>query len=375
MKKLLSLALVLTLVLSTFAMLTVSSSAEETTLVEKGSEWQVLTYDNSDATAPDGWQDGEGEGWEAMNAPICGEAYSGGHNHGDMTHTIVTACHKTYMRKTFTVEDASAYTSLVLSVIYDEDPVVYINGEQVFTATGYHDGGYVDTVLAPSVLKNGENTICVEFKNAPSGGGSMLDLALVANDACINDDGTVIISATGSFNAEGNPESNPFGESWGGVGNLYDGDEDTVWGWGAENIYIVANLASKVKVTEIYLETKNEGIMKDSTDPHGEYTISYKDANGDWVEIGKVDALIDGKTVAVENVETDAIKVQVTAWYNDNWKSIAELSIKGEEIEEAPAPEGPAVIKIASWWNIGWENWINSPNNPNNVPDATDEEK
>lgn len=36
------------------------------------------------------------------------------------------------------------------------------------------------------------------------------------------------------------------------------------------------------------------------------------------------------------------------------------------DVDNAPAaPEGPAVIKIASWWNIGWENWKNSPNNPN----------
>ena len=143
-------------------------------------------------------------------------------NHGDMTHTLVTSSHKTFMRKTFTVEDASACTSLVLSVIYDEDPVVYINGEQVWSATGYHDGGYVDASLDTSLLKNGENTIYGEFKN----------------DA------------------------------------------------------------------------------------------------GEWVEIGKVDALIEGKTTAIEDVETTAIKVQVTTWNNDNWKCIAELSIKGEKIEK-----------------------------------------
>lgn len=52
MKKFLSLALVFTLLLSTFAMLSVSSSAEDITLIAKGSEWEYLAYEDAATAAP-----------------------------------------------------------------------------------------------------------------------------------------------------------------------------------------------------------------------------------------------------------------------------------------------------------------------------------
>lgn len=359
MKKLLSLALVLTLVLSTFAMLTVSSSAEETTLVEKGSEWQVLTYDNSDATAPEGWQNGAGEGWEAMNAPICGEWYSGGHNHNGMEHTLVTGTHKTYMRKTFTVADASAYSSLLLNIIYDEDPTVYINGEQVFTATGYHDSSYVDSPVAPTVLKDGENTICVEFTNAPSGGGSMLDLALVANDSCINDDGSVIISGTAC-----SPTIPYVGNN--APSNVLDGNTNTVCGYGwnpNEEMSVTLTFLAPVLLDKVTVDCKKEGDPAEGA--WGTYEIFA--LNGETAtSIGSVDAYPEGRSIELaEGVEATGVKVVITSWNGSAWACVADIMAYGSEIEEAPAPEGPAVIKIASWWNIGWENWKNSPNNPN----------
>lgn len=95
-----------------------------------------------------------------------------------------------YLRTTFTVEDASAYAALTLSIIYDEDPVVYLNGTEIMSATGYKDSAYTDFVVDASLLVDGENIVCVKFSEAM--GGSLLDLALTAKDSVINSDGSIV---------------------------------------------------------------------------------------------------------------------------------------------------------------------------------------
>ncbi len=344
MKRFLSLMLAMILVFGTFAVLPVTAESADSTpangtqeLISKESEWQVLTFEDFEATAPEGWTElsYDDSSWTPMTAAICGMDYSDGHNHPSQTHTLVTTTHKTFLRQTFTVTDAASCVALNMEVTYDENPVVYINGTQVWSVSGYHDNGYVTVSLSEykDLLVDGENVICAEFKNEI--GGSMFDMSLTADfyDSAVKEDGSVVILSTKSYNAEGNEAYCPFGHI-GAVENLYDEDAGSIWGWGEENISVVASFLEKVKVTEIYLQAKNEGTLGDSSDPHGEYTVSYLDDAGKWVEVCKIDALIDGVSTALEGVETTAIKVQVTAWYNDNWKSIAELSFKGEEIEQ-----------------------------------------
>ena len=346
MKKLLSLAMALTLVLASFAMFAVSSSAETAELVAKGAEWDVITSEDPDATAPEGWLDGTDTAeWTPMAAPICGEAYSGGHNHGDMTHSIVTSAHKTFMRKTFTVADASKCVTLTLGVIYDEDPVVYVNGTQVWTATSYNDREYVVTALDTALLKDGENTICVEFKNAVGGGGSMLDLYLTADayDSAIKEDGSVVIT---------NVTKEGFAE-FGGINvpsNILDGVNNNCsgsnWDANAEQFFTVTFL-DKVDLSKVVVSCKAEGAPADGG-AWGTYDIYA--INGETeTKIGTIDAYgaVDAEEVEfdggksldlAEAVEADGIKIVITSWNGSAWAQVADVWVFGSEIEEEQPP-------------------------------------
>ncbi len=349
MKKTLAIVLCISMLLGMLSMLSFADSA---TVVEKGSEWEYLCYEDTATEAPAGWATkADSETWESNLAPFSGTAYT---NAAAVT-TLPYGNFRCYSRQTFTLDAAA--TSATMFIKYDEQPVVYINGTQVWvytenTATGnnYVDHMYVEVDLSAyaDAFKVGENVIAIDWRN--EFGGSVMDLQLdvvtggdapvvppvVDDDSLINEDGTVKITGTESFATDGNPGQCPFAGdcacgNLGGVAHLYDGKQDSVWGWGDAGS-IIATFKGEVKVTEIFLQTKNEGNMTDDTAPHGEYVVSFL-VDGEWYELGVVQALIEGKTVAVENIEATAIKVEIKEWYNTNWRSIAELVVKGEEIE------------------------------------------
>ena len=110
--------------------------------------------------------------WKTGNAPFgsessCQTSWTG--NNSDI-----------WLRKTFTVNDVNAIKDMkmYLNIFYDEDPTVYINGTQVYTAKGY----LTDYKLAgistayTSLLKQGTNTIAVHAHN--STGGLYIDTGL-----------------------------------------------------------------------------------------------------------------------------------------------------------------------------------------------------
>ncbi|MBQ8216154.1 MAG: discoidin domain-containing protein, partial [Clostridia bacterium] len=346
MKKFLSLALVFTLLLSTFAMLSVSSSAEDVTLIAKGSEWEYLAYEDATTAAPEGWLTGEDTAeWSTGTAPF-GEG---------RTTDFGYANYVAYLRTTFTVEDASAYAALTLSIIYDEDPVVYLNGTEIMSATGYKDSAYTDFVVDASLLVDGENIVCVKFSEAY--GGSLLDLALTAKDSVINSDGSIV---TAGATKEGFAD---FGGT-NAATNVLDGDNSSCCGsgWNAGTTQAVTVIfAAPVMLDKVTVSCKNEGAPAEGA--WGTYDVYAVDGETE-TKIGTVDAYPDGRSVELaEAVKASAVKVVITSWNGSAWAAIADIWAYGSAIEAAP--EGPEVIKIASWWNIGWENWKNSPNNPN----------
>ena len=342
MKKLISLVLCLGMLMG---ILSVASFAaeESTTLVEKSSTWKYLAYEIPEGgeaeVAPSGWEKGtDSATWQEGQAPFAGSAWT----HSSAVTVFPYGSFNGYIKTTFTVADANAIQSLKLNVIYDEDPVVYINGVQVWSTTGYHDGGYKEvdiTDAALDALKTGNNTIAVYFKNAIGGGGSVFDCELVATSGAeaIVDGKAVVRSAVG-YNAAGVETKNPFGDI-GYEDNLFDADVGSVWGWGEDGIYVVVNLVGKVNVTDIFLQTKNEGALANNEGSHGKYTVEAW-VDGQWKNVGTVDALINGTTLEAD-VETNKIKVTAHDWANDNWVSIAELSISAEVIENDTPVEPP----------------------------------
>ncbi|MBE6543033.1 MAG: hypothetical protein E7675_01395, partial [Ruminococcaceae bacterium] len=224
MKKLISMVLCLGMLMG---ILSIASFADETELVAKGSEWSYVYYElvegEEPTPAPEGWTTGtDADTWEVGATPFAGAAYT-----SPNAQTVLTSSFEAYLVKTFTVEDASAVKVLTLSVIYDEDPVVYINGTEVWSTGGYNDKAYTSVDLSDKtdLLKDGENVIAVSFRNAINGGGALMDLGLTCDTEVkyINDDGTVIASGATS---EGFA-------SFGGINaptNVLDGDNGSCCG-------------------------------------------------------------------------------------------------------------------------------------------------
>ena len=336
MKKTLALVLCMSIIASMLCMVSFADS-ETTTVVEMGSEWEYLAYEDTETEAPEGWTTKtDSETWETGNAPFSCTSYTW----GDAATVFDYGTFAAFVRQDFEIETLNGVSEIALSIKYDEDPVVYINGTEVWGVTGYYDGGYakVDLTECASAFKEGTNTIAVAFKNAVGGAGLDLQLDVTTGDLpVIDDEGKVIIAGYEDYSADGNPDAaNP----WGGIGavtNMFDGSNGSVWGWGDLGIYVIVEFREAVKVTEIYLETKDEGSMAGDTSAHGTYRLEAL-VDDEWQDLGTAEALIEGTTFETE-VVTKSIKVTIEEWNNDNWKSIAELYFIGEQVETPVEPE------------------------------------
>lgn len=85
-----------------------------------------------------------------------------------------------WLRRTFTVDNLQNIKKMKMSldIFYDEDPTVYINGKEVFNASGYLTQYKTYDLLQEftSYLKKGENTIAIHAHN--SYGGLFIDVGL-----------------------------------------------------------------------------------------------------------------------------------------------------------------------------------------------------
>jgi hypothetical protein len=86
-----------------------------------------------------------------------------------------------WLRREFTVEEDSApFFELVLSMFYDEDPEIWLNGTKIVAREGYNTR-YEKFVLpedACRALKQGRNVLAVHVRNAT--GGAFFDIGLKA---------------------------------------------------------------------------------------------------------------------------------------------------------------------------------------------------
>lgn len=80
---------------------------------------------------------------------------------------------------TLTEEDLASIKSVKLLISYDENPKVYLNGTQIYSASGWSDSNYATMTLTSSQRKKlveGDNVIAVSLMQG--GGSGHLDFGL-----------------------------------------------------------------------------------------------------------------------------------------------------------------------------------------------------
>lgn len=341
MKKALIIILTLTLLFGTLALF---ASAETTELIEKESEWEYsLVEEEAGAEAPAGWLDKtDSASWEKDSAPFAGSAWP-----NSISQTIFPCGNFTaFLRKTFTLDDASQVTELTMTVIYDEDPVIYVNGTEVWSAGGYQDQRYQKVNLneAISALKNGENIVCVKFQNAV--GGSVFDMTLTAEIGEKAPDPTddtqvkvAAVTTTGfaNFGAINDPE------------NVLDMDQNSVTGSGfnagAEQS-VTVTFIKKYDLTSIFVQCKDEGTTTNDDGTRGTYQVYAINGNTETLieEIPAVTGTDGGHTIALTApVAADAVKIKIVSWQGDCWACVADVAFEGTASSAVNPPVDPPV--------------------------------
>ncbi|MBI5383865.1 MAG: lamin tail domain-containing protein [Verrucomicrobia bacterium] len=149
--------------------------------VDQGSEWTALTFDDSS------WKSGRAELGYGDNDEATVISYG-----PSSTNKFPTA----YFRRTFTVADPAAWGPMILTLVYDDGAVVYVNGGEVFRlnlpegtvsystwATVASNYQPVTTDLSPSVLIAGTNVIAVEMHQGNRTSSDLsFDLSLVGTN-------------------------------------------------------------------------------------------------------------------------------------------------------------------------------------------------
>ena len=178
-----------------FDLALIATTGAPTTIVPARSAWWYLDNGSNQGTAwrANGFDD---SAWKTGNAQI-------GYGDGDERTVVLfgpNAANKyvtTYFRKTFTVADPSAYTSLTLRLLRDDGAVVYVNGVEVLRSNmpsgtityatlapvgvdTAQESLFLQSDLSPSVLVAGTNVIAVEVHQSSPGSSDLsFDLELI----------------------------------------------------------------------------------------------------------------------------------------------------------------------------------------------------
>lgn len=357
MKKLLSAVLAVVMLASTCALCSLSSlgvSAETSAVVVDGTAaWEYIRYDKTDdvsfadLVAPEGWLDGTDTSDEWIDTTLP--------QGGDWAWQY----YKAFVRTSFTLQDPEAIGKMSMKINYDEDPIVYLNGEKIWSATGY-SVATVDLSSYVHLLKE-TNYLCVEYVNAY--GGAALDVSLTMMPVRDANGYLLALGATCenvySFGDLNKPE------------NVLDFNNDTVCGssFNAENNQAVTVTYPAVyDIGEIFVDCKNEGSTSHEDGvTRGTYDI-YARYLGVWSKIASdVKAQPDGVTVKLEEAyKADAIKVVITSWQGTNWACVADFGAK-EAAEGTPYAsedlDGKPVVHAASCNGFSGFGSINAPEN------------
>lgn len=149
-----------------------------------GTAWRLLGYDDS--------------GWASGPAPF---GY-GGISFGGVTVQIETDVNSerprqptSYFRKTFEIDDPSAYLSLETNLLSDGGVVIFVNGMEAFRGSNLpapsdynslptsdtddgNESDYRAYSIDPALLVSGSNIIAIELHNSPGNSDMALDVGL-----------------------------------------------------------------------------------------------------------------------------------------------------------------------------------------------------
>ena len=163
--------------LALVAAVSVPLRAQSAVLVAVGSTWRYLDDGSDQGVAWRGVAFND-SAWKTGTAQL-------GYGDGDEAALVgyggnASAKHvTTYFRRTFSVSDPSAFSSLTLRVLRDDGAVVYLNGSEVLrtnmpagsvshtmlastTVMGADESVFVGAAISPSLLVAGSNVIAVE---------------------------------------------------------------------------------------------------------------------------------------------------------------------------------------------------------------------
>ncbi len=162
-------------------------------VIAQGAEWK---YPNAAGALADTWKTAEFDDSSWLSGPT-----ELGFGDGDEARTITLFANQItyYFRKTFTVDDPDAFTSLAMWLRRDDGAVVYLNGSEVFrssslpappavitattrTATGQTDNVVETATLSAAALVPGVNLAAVEMhQQEPTSSDLSFDFRLEGN--------------------------------------------------------------------------------------------------------------------------------------------------------------------------------------------------
>ena len=212
------------------------SSFKYTTTSQSGNSWTTNNLSNLGS-------------WSTGNAPFGTDTIQG-HAPATRLDQFYNTSGKLYLRQDFNL-DASYYNNLgaydvYLRISYDENPVVYLNGTQIFSASGYttsyQDVKVTDAFVAAAV--SGNNELAVFDEN--TGGGMFIDFGIYLVPKSI---AATLIEKGSSFKYTTTKQNNT---NW--IGTSYNDNSwstgnapfgtDTIEGnapktnWNKENLYL-----------------------------------------------------------------------------------------------------------------------------------------
>lgn len=143
-------------------------------VIGNGGSWQYYKSNNA-GDVPSNWNTTSFSGnWATGNAPF-------GNIDNVICNTSWNDTSYIWLRHEFQVDNVSDYRNAVATLIsyYDDLPVIYINGHEIYSANNWCGGSYVTTKLdnVGQYLVQGKNVIAVRCQD--TGGGRMIDTSLV----------------------------------------------------------------------------------------------------------------------------------------------------------------------------------------------------
>jgi len=176
-----------------------SQGRAATTLIPTGAVWKYLDNGSDQGTAWRGTTFSD-SAWASGPAQL-------GYGDGDEATTVsygpsATAKYvTTYFRRSFSVADRTAFTSLTLRLLRDDGAVVYLNGVEVFRSnmpagtisyttlasvalSAPDESAFVQASISPASLVNGANVLAVEIHQAdPTSSDISFELELTGSSS------------------------------------------------------------------------------------------------------------------------------------------------------------------------------------------------